>query len=309
MKIDQLTGAACAAIAVSLTASLTLAPQVAHAGTVTLANDDTVTGTIIDQNDDGVTLEHADLGTLSIPAANIAGVALEESDPIYVEPPVPDFFTGWDKTLSIGLTGSDGNTDSLNVYAAFDTGYEDKTDRWAIRADVFYSENEGVNTTNYYQASIVKDWLLPDKDYFYWASLKYENDRFTGWKERTSAFVGIGRELIERDNYNMVGRIGLGANYEAGSVNELTPELLLGLEGKWDIDDVSSLSYYTQLFPSLDPLFSEFRNVSGVAYVVAIDKGRGMSLKIGAENHYTSDVVPGTRRNDLKYYASLVYDF
>ena len=281
----------------------------AAAGTVTLTNDDTVTGTVTSQTDEAVTVEHPDLGVLNIPAANVAGVELEESDPIYVEPPVPTWFVGWDKTLAAGLTGSDGNTDSLNLYASFDTGYEDKTDRWAIDADVFYSENEGVNTTNYYQASITKDWLKPDQPLFYWSQAKYENDRFTGWQERTSGYVGVGYEFISRDTYNLLGRAGVGGAYEAGVINEFTTELFLGLEGEWTIDDDSSLQYYTYFYPSLDPAFSDFRNTSGLAYQIAIDKGKGMSLKVGGENQYNSAAAPGTEENDLKYYLALVFDF
>ncbi len=297
---------AVSAVACSLTA---FAATSAHAGTVTLTNEDVVTGTITAQTDTTVTVDHPDLGTLNIDKANVEGVELEKTDPIYVVPPTPDFFFGWDKTLAAGVTGSDGNTDSLNVYASFDTGYEDDNDRWAIAADVFYSENEGVNTTNYYQASITKDWLMPEEPYFYWAQAKYENDRFTGWEERTSGYVGVGYEFIDKDNYNLLGRLGAGAAYEAGIINELTPELFLGLEGKWDIDENSSLNYYTYFYPSLDPAFSDFRNTTGVAYQVAVDKAKGMSLKVGAENQYNSAAAEGTEENDLKYYLALVYDF
>lgn len=302
-------GAGLSAMAISLS---TLGAGSALAGTVTLTNDDTVTGTVTGQTDDTVTVDHPDLGVLSIPAANIAGVELEETDPIYVDPPVPTWFVGWDKTISAGLTGSDGNTDSLNVYASFDTGYENKTDRWDINADVFYSENEGINTTNYYQAEITKDWLVPGERHFYWAQGKYENDRFTGWEERTSGYVGLGYEFITKDDpqdYTLIGRLGVGGAYEAGVINEFTPELFLGLEGEWTIDDDSALQYYTYFYPSLDPAFSDFRNTSGVAYQVSVDKAKGLSLKVGAENQYNSAAAPGTEENDLKYYLALVVDF
>lgn len=307
MKLQDFTiGAGLPAVAIFLSAFG--AGDVA-AGTVTLTNDDTVSGTVTSQSDDGVTVDHPDLGTLNIPAANVAGVTLEESDPIYVAPPEPEFFVGWDKTLAAGLTGSNGNTDSLNLYASFNTGYENKTDRWAIDADVFYSENEGVNTTNYYQASVTKDWLAPEEPHFFWVQAKYENDRFTGWQERVSGYVGVGYDLIDKENYNLLARLGVGGSYEAGDIEDFSTELLLGLEGSWDINDDSSLSYYTYFYPFLDPFFEEFRNTTGVAYQVAIDKGKGMSLKVGAENQYNSNASAGTKENDLKYYLALVFDF
>ncbi|MEM1028426.1 MAG: DUF481 domain-containing protein [Planctomycetota bacterium] len=306
MNLFSLHGAAAAAVACSFTA---LSISSAHAGTVTLTNDDTITGTVTSQTDDGVTVEHPDLGTLNLDAAQVAGVELEESDPIYVEPPVPDFFLGWDKTLSAGVNGSDGNTESLSVYAAFDTGYEDKNDRWDFNARVFYGEEDGVNTRNEYQAQLTKDWLLPDEDYFFFANLKYENDRFTGWEERTSGYLGVGYDVIKRDNYMVVARLGVGGSYEAGVINEFTPELMVGVEGEWTIDDRSSLKYYTYFFPYLDPVFDEFRNTTGLAYQIAIDQGKGISLRLGAENEYNSAAAAGTEENDLKYFMALVYDF
>ncbi|MEM9883980.1 MAG: DUF481 domain-containing protein [Planctomycetota bacterium] len=292
-----------------LTAALLATSLTAPAGTVTLTNEDEITGTVTRSDDTGITLQHPDLGAVDIPAASIESLELDEDDPVYVEPPKPDFFWGWDKSLEAGLTGSDGNTENLNLYAAFNTDYEDDTDRWQLRASIFYGEEDGENTRNEWDAEVFKDWLLPDEDYFFWANGKYEHDRFTGWEDRVSAFAGLGYDLIDEDTYTLIGRAGAGANYEFGDINDLTPELFLGLEGAWDVTDNSTLRYYTRFFPSLDPAFSEFRNVSGLAYKVSMDAGRGLSLKIGAENEYNSDVAPGTEENDLKYYAALVYDF
>lgn len=280
-----------------------------HAGTVTLTNDDKIRGTITRSDELGTTIQHPDLGVLDIPSPQIQSVTLKESDPIYEAPPTPDFFFGWDKSIAAGVTGSDGNTNTLSAYAQFDTGYEDETDRWDISARMFYAQDEGENTRNEYEADLLKDWLMPGHREFYFATLKYEHDRFTGWKDRTSGFAGIGYEFVEDKDYTLVGRVGAGGNYEAGAVNEFTPELYLGLEGKWTINDNSSFGYYTTFFPSLDPPFSEFRNISGLVYKVSIDAGRGLSLKMGGENEYNSQVEPGTENNDVKYYAALVYDF
>lgn len=300
-------GAAPAAVAVSLTA-LTAGP--ARAGEVTLTNDDVISGVITSKTDQQVVVEHADLGELEIPMSNVAGVTLEEdTDPAWVEPPVPDFFWGWDKSVEAGVTGSDGNSDTLSAYGAFNTGYEDKNDRWQIKANVFYGENEGINNRNEWEAGVIKDWLLPAEKYFYWTAWKYEHDRFTGWEDRVSGFLGIGYELLDEEDHQILGRLGAGANYEFGDVNDLTPELFLGIEGTVDFSEDAQLKYYTYFYPSLDPAFSEFRNISGLAYKVSMDTGRGMSLKIGAENEYNSEVEPGTEENDLKYYAALVYDF
>ena len=292
-----------------LLAAALLWPAATHAGTVQLNNNDELTGVITQRDEQGVTLEHQDLGTLRFGNDEVKDVTMKESDPAYVVPPEPDFFIGWDKTLSAGINGSRGNTDAVNIYASFDTSYENPEHRWLIDADLFYAEDEGENTRNYFQTGLTKDWLIPDRAAFYWVNLKYEQDRFTGWEERTSGFAGVGYEFVEDRDYTLIGRLGVGGQYEAGQVNEFTPEVLIALEGKWTINSDSSLRYYTYFYPSLDPAFSEFRNVSGLAYKISIDHAKGLSLKAGVENQYQSEVAEGTEKNDLKYYAALVLDF
>lgn len=295
----------------ALTAALCL--LVGHAtiaGTVTLTNGDKINGTITSTNDEVVTVEHKDLGTLELSADQVKDVKTDENDPAYVYiEPTGWFFPGWDKTVEAGFNGTSGNSDTLSAYGRFNTQYEDDHDRWTISARIFYAEDDGENTRSEWQASAFKDWLMPGQKHFYFANAKYEHDRFTGWTDRTSGFVGIGYPFVDEPSYDLIGRAGVGGNYEAGDINEFTPELLLSLEGSWKVDPRSTLNYYTFLYPSLDPAFSEFRNVSGINYKISIDRGNGLSLKVGCENEYNSEVAPGTDNNDFKYFGALVYDF
>ncbi|MEM7625714.1 MAG: DUF481 domain-containing protein [Planctomycetota bacterium] len=281
----------------------------ALSGTVTLTNEDTVTGTITSQTDDGVTIEHPDLGVLNIPAASVAGVTLEETDPIYVEPPTPDFFWGWAKTFEAGLNGSDGNSDTINFYARFTTGYEDKNHRWAIDANYFRGEDDGETTRDEGTLGALKDWLEPEEDYFYFAQARYEYDRFTDYESRATGAVGVGYQFIDDGEYSLLGRAGLGGNYEFGDVNDFIPELVFGIEFGWEIKEGHTFSAYNTIFPAIDPFFGEFRNNSGVAYTLKIDSTNGLSFRAGAENEFNSEVEPGTEENDLKYYAGIVYEF
>ncbi len=289
-----------------------LSPPHAHAGTVTLDNGDQLQGSITEQSEEGVILEHHALGTLRLDAQQIESVSYAEGDVGYLPPGETLngwFFPTWDKSIEAGFNGSEGNTQNLSAYAAFNSLYEDEYHRWDIKANLFYAEDDGQNTRSEWQVGVVKDWLTPGDPLLYFATFKYEHDRFTGWEDRLSAFVGVGYKLIDTAEHELLARVGAGANYEFGEVNDLTPEVLLGLEGTWNIDADQTFTYYTTFFPALDPFFSEFRNVSGVAYKIALPTGRGLSLKLGAENEYNSDVAPDTKHSDFKYFGALVYDF
>ncbi|MEM8738733.1 MAG: DUF481 domain-containing protein [Planctomycetota bacterium] len=279
------------------------------AGTVTLTNNDKVTGTIIEQTEEGVRMEHPDLGEMVIASEQIKAIELEESDPVYVEPPVPEFIVGWDKSLELGLNGSDGNSDTINFFGRFETGYEDDLDRWKIDADYSRFESDGVTTRDEGSLGVAKDWLEPDEDYFYFANARYEYDRFTDYESRVTAAIGVGYEFLDDGTHMLLGRAGVGGNYEFGDVNDFIPELVFGIEYVWQIKKNHKFSAYNTILPAIDPLFGEFRNNSGVAYQILIDHANGLSLKFGADNEFNSEVEPGTEENDLTYYASLVYDF
>jgi putative salt-induced outer membrane protein YdiY len=296
-------------IFMTLSSALTIA-SAASAGEVELKNGDVLEGIITQENPDSVTIDHPVLGVLELDRANVGSVAVDEEDPVYVPEEVEGwFFPGWEKTLEAGFTGKDGNTESLNFYGLFNTDYEDETDRWDIRARYFLEYDDGDQNRNEGDVGVTRDWLLPERPYFTFAKLKYEHDRFTGWQHRYSGFYGFGYPFVDNGTTSLIGRLGAGGNYEAGDVNEFTPEALVGLELNHKITDNQKLTVYNTLYPALDPFLSEFRNVSGATYAIKLNSARGLSFKIGIENEYNSEVEPGTEKNDLKYFGALVYNF
>ncbi len=300
--------AATAPLALTLAAA-TLCPTLA-AGTVTLQNGDRIKGSILTNSDDGLYLQHKTLGQLTLDQTQVKAVAYSHTDPAYEGNALDHwFFPGWDKSLEIGFSGTDGNTDTLNFYAAFSTKQTTERDRWDIQARYFLTYDEGDQTRDEGNAFVIKDWLVPDEDYFYFGTARYDHDRFSGYEDRFSGFLGVGYDFIDDGVWAVTGRLGAGGNYEAGAVNEFTPEALVGIEATWTIDENQEFHIFNNLYPAFDPLFGEFRNVSGAEYKVKLAAGRGLSLKLGIENEYLSEVEEGTEHNNLNYFGALVYDF
>ena len=290
-------------------AAATLGPTVA-AGTVTLGNGDKLKGSIVTHNEDGLYLQHKTLGQLTLEQRQVKSVAYSHTDPAYEGNALDEWFLpGWDKSLEVGFSGTDGNTETLNFYAAFSTQQETERDRWDIQARYFLAYDEGDQTRDEGHAFVIKDWLVPDERYFYFATARVDHDGFSGYDNRYSGFAGVGYDFVDDDKWSVTGRLGAGGNYEAGDVNEFTPEALVGVEATWKIDEEQRFHIYSTFFPALDPLFGEFRNVSGAEYKVKLAAGRGLSLKLGIENEYLSEVESGTEHNDLNYFGALVYDF
>ncbi|MEM6333537.1 MAG: DUF481 domain-containing protein [Planctomycetota bacterium] len=318
---------------------------------VRLTNGDTLRGELVARTDAGVEINHPYLGTITIPADQIANsaelpAALDPASPEAADvtvttentvapapavtpealaPPAPeeeieevkpgifgtDLLTGWDRTFSLGLYGSEGNTQELDVTAQVDAAYEDDLHRWLFNASWFYGTQDSETTDNEVLLSLRKDWLIPDSRWFVFALGTYEYDDFEAFQHRVTASVGVGYDFIKEDDLALRGLAGVGAQREFGSDNEnITPEGLLGVEFMWKPFAGQRLTASHFFYPELER-FDELgnRNVSKVEYTIDIDRDYGLSFKVGAINEYESQTDDDSFHNDFDYYAAIVYGF
>jgi putative salt-induced outer membrane protein YdiY len=313
------------------------------ADTVELVNGDLLHGTVVQQTDQAVVMDHPVLGRVHLstdrvkaviispvqktdgqeekppPAANTQAAATTESpaaadtpDPLTHAPQLDTFsariLPGWDKHLELGITGSDGNSQTFNLNAGFNAKKEDDSDRWIIRSKYFRNEDDGNRTRNEFTGELVRDWLMPDSPWFKFASGRLEYDEFQDWQTRPSGFMGVGRVLRDTPKHNLKGRAGLGGSYEFGTVNELVPEATLGLEWDYTINDHQKLASYINVFPDLNE-YGQSRAIAGAEWIIKIDEADGMSLKLGVYDEYESRTEGSAKHNDAKYYGALVFDF
>ena len=301
-----------------------------QAETIELIDGDVINGNILDTSENAVTIDHPSLGQLTIQRAQIKAIhdhadALDaaraaEADQEAAEALAAEraadegmfgtgLFKGWNRQISLGINGAEGNSQNINIRGNFHTDYEDDTDRWNF--DMLYrvSRSNGATTENRFQAELIKDWLLPDEDYFFWANGKFEWDDFEVWDNRISGFVGMGYQFTDNAKWNVRGRAGIGGNQtNGGGTNEFTVEALLGVEVDYTISESQSIAFTNYLYPSLEDA-ADFRNITTLAWQIEIDKDKGMSLQFGVANEHDSAAPAGFKKNDFTYYAALVWDF
>ncbi len=218
-----------------------------------------------------------------------------------------EFLEGWDRRFTLGIDGQEGNTTELNFFAQLELNYADETDRWDIDFKYDYGTEDSENVDNEFTARVLKDWLIPDQKYFYWASAEYEYDQFESYEQRISGYGGAGYEIFKDEKHEVNGRAGAGLIQEI-SPDDLRPEGVIGVEWKWDINENQDLVASNYILPSLEDL-GEFRNLTAVDWVIAMDAAEGLSLRIGVENEYDTNVEAGSKRNDFEYRIALVLDF
>jgi len=305
----------------------------AGAETLTLTTGETIKGTIIAQDDAQVVIEHPMFGQLTVPRDSIVTIVADEAADAAetapspeAAPPAPDappeaaaepstppeptgFFAGWSNQLEIGFNASSGNSENADARLRFASKKENDEHRWAFDAAYYLAYDEGDKTDNEFTAGLLKDWLIPESRWFWWARGRYDYDEFESWDQRLSAGVGPGYHLVQEENLTIDLRAGMGLAREFGSDEDnIKPEAQLGAEAEWTIDDRQSLVGETWLFPDLGDL-GEYRWTAALAWQLKLDWKRGLALKFGLENEYESEVDPDADNNDLKLYGALVFEF
>lgn len=288
---------------------------------IVLSNGDTLEGLILEQGDNGITFQHPVLGTLVLsteqfsklpePAEESAETAATENATLLAaEQDTPDtqawLLPDWEKQLDLGISGSDGNSQSRDIHLALSARHENPEHRWDFQSIYDQSEKDGEKSQDEFFAALNRDWLLLDSPYFYFASGRFDWDEFQDWDYRLNVAGGVGKDFIKRDDWLLSGKTGIGFNREfGGDDDDISPEGLLELLSYWTLTEHHKIELKSTFYPQLDEL-SEFRNITSLAWVNKLNAS--MRLKIGLSNEHDSDVPEGVKKNDLKYTTSLSWD-
>ncbi len=325
-----------------VTALLTCAlPAIAQASLVSveLVNGDHLSGELIEQNQQTLVLDNPVLGEISVPLANVQSLDRPEEvataaqapetetetptedidaaevriDDDLEDPELQDlglFGTGWlafwTRRLDLGVAGSNGNSDSLQVNLAFSADYESPDTRISHKVDYFRSESDHELSDHSFYTSLTRDWLLPNSPWFRFAEGRVDIDQFKEWNYRLNANGGVGYEFSNTPAWRVLGRAGLGFKRTFGGDDaEAVPEAMLGLETRWKMSDYQRVEFANTLYPNLKAP-SEIRNQTSLDWILDLNTYMGVSLKVGVSNEFDSNSEE-EEKNDFKYTASLAW--
>jgi putative salt-induced outer membrane protein YdiY len=310
--------------------SLSLLPLSAEAvqTRLELINGDALTGELSKETDSHYIVQHPVLGELSINKSQVMTVAAAEqsetdtahSDAARTtvsEPEVAEiddnglFGTGilthWKRRLDLGLAGSAGKSRNHQVNLGFSADFDTDYTRISSRTAYFRAKSDGVLSDHSFYSTINRDWLRPGTPWFHFAGGRADWDEFKDWDLRVNANGGVGYEFAKTDTWLLLGRSGLGFNQTfGGEREEFTPEGLIGVETKWDVNDYQRVEFSNSLYPSLRDM-GEYRNLTAFDWVLDLNSYVGVALKLGLLNEYDSATEEGISKNDFKYTVSLAW--
>lgn len=288
----------------SILAWLLLASVASAAGadTITLENGDEIQGTVLERTDERIVVEHENLGRLEIPADQLHS---GEKPGLFGT----GLLEGWDRHLELGVNGADGNSNTFLGRAGLHVGRKTDFHRTSIDGAFLLTRDDGEDTAKNAFLQAQHDFLAPHRRWFPFLLARWDYDDFRDFDHQLALSTGVGYDILKSERFELSGRLGAGVSRRWGGVDDdWTPEALIGVSGAFHVDSRQRVTFYVTQYPDLSDL-AEYRNLAGAAYVVDVGERDGISLKLGLDNEYYSNVGPDKKRNDVKYYGALLYDF
>lgn len=235
-----------------------------------------------------------------------AQVALQHELPLPIDAGQPKLWTG---SVDIGMNGSEGNSQNFNLLGNIKAKRD--TDKATTTWDTLYNFANANNdrTTNRFLSTLRNEWKFGDSPWTFFADGSLEYDEFWAFDVRLATHIGIGRQIIKDDLQSLKGRFGFGVSRQIGGdfENRMFPELVIGCDYERKLGEKSKFVFNLDYFPDVGD-FANYRIQANAALEYLIDPDTNMFFKIGALDRYNTN-PQGRQRNDLTYYASLMWKF
>ena len=237
------------------------------------------------------------------PPVQAVSVPIEEMLVPEEPPPNP-----WKGSVELGLNGTQGNSQALNLRLGFDV--ERKTESNALSLDLDYQRNtsNAIETVHRMFLDWRWEWFFKESPWTWFVHGTTEYDEFQSFDVRVAADTGLGYRLIETDATSLVGRLGGGFSHEIGGPDDrYVPELAFGFELKHQLTKRQKLVASVDYTPDVVG-FNSFRMTTRIWWQLLLDEQMNLSLKLSVLDLY--DSTPNRAKpNDLDYAAMLLWSF
>lgn len=300
---------------------------------ITLLGGDTIHGKLVEQTDENVIFEHPVLGRMVIARSQIQTITLDGQQPdqpaesaeaqgeaeaegagnevqpsttIEEETPEP---IKWKSRFEAGVTGSEGRTEKVDARLNFFTERRTDETRLALDANYRAATSRGDKTENKFDAGAIHDWYFPDSPWLAFVQGRFQYDEFAAYDQRYSAGGGLGYTFVKDDRTELVGRVGLGGNYEKGGPNDgdFTPEGIIKIDLTHHFNEITSITAGAEYYPDLSE-FGDYRAVLSAAIQTKLSATSPASIKFGVREEF--EQYKNSNQDDLlEFFGLFVVEF
>jgi len=211
----------------------------------------------------------------------------------------------WKGEGELGYTSTAGNSDAetLNAKLAVTVEY----DQWkhVLGLSALQASSNKVRSAERYEFTHKSNYAYSDKSYVF-ASLRYDNDQFSGYDYQSSLAAGIGSQLIKTAVHSLDVAVGPGYRSMQDSVTgQVDNRVILKLDAQYayQISEYASLSEVLTVESGSDNTYTE--SITSLKMKI----NGNLSSKISYTIKQNSVVPVGTERTDTLTSVSLVYGF
>jgi putative salt-induced outer membrane protein len=210
----------------------------------------------------------------------------------------------WSGEGDLGMVVARGNTDTDTISAKL--AIKKTQDEWEHNAGLAFlrSTNAGVTSAERFALTGQSDYAIDEHSY-YFGSLRYEDDKFSGFDYQSSATVGYGRKFIDTEVATLKGELGVG--YRQTKLETFSSEgdaiLRAAMNYTRNLTDTTSFSNDTLVESGSNNTFAQ--NITGLSVRI----NDSLAMKVGFEVRYNSEAPLGLKSTDTITTLNLNYKF
>lgn len=211
----------------------------------------------------------------------------------------------WRGSLGLSASLSAGNAESANFSAKLDATRASPDNKWSLYGTSLYGKRR-VDTGDEKTADNFRLGTRYDQDLtptvFGFGLAEAESDRLADLDYRATLGGGVGYHLFRTPENTFDVFVGLAGTRTRYDPDLSTPpssgdtvEMLLGEESSHRVTETVSLKQKLTIYPSVDSS-GAYRSVFDASLIVGLNSR--LSLQVGLQNKFTSDVPDGVKKSD-----------
>jgi len=211
----------------------------------------------------------------------------------------------WSGNGTLGYTSTSGNTDSNNLNASLQAGYEILRWKHSLQVAVIRAETDGDKSADSKSAVERSEYALDEKTYVFGQG-RYEDDKFSGYDYQASIVAGFGFRFIDSESQLLDLSVGVGYRQFKESDSGDTVDGPIGtsdLKYEYRFNEHASLNETALVETGSDNTYLQ----SETALITRIQGN--LSAKISYLVKHNTDVPDGTEKTDKITSVALMYEF
>jgi len=211
----------------------------------------------------------------------------------------------WSGAGKVGFVSTGGNTDTETLNVGLDVNR--KSERWwhSILFAAIRASDSGITTAERYELNGKSRYRIDEKAYWF-GSLRYQDDRFSGFEYQSSLAGGYGRVFIDSEIAYLSAEAGGGyRRSKPVDLIETSDDAIFQGSIKYERQIGATSKFVNNFVMEAGEDNTYLQNVAEVNVKI----NQRLSLSVGYELRHNTEVAPELENTDTLTTVNLVFGF